>query len=149
MDVSAVICGIDVNTEKEVSIVDFKQLLKNEFICLDGAMGTMLQAMGLKMGETPEVLNIQKPQWLIDIHRMYIDSGSDIIYANTFGANRYKLSDCGYSVDEVIDAAITNARKACGNTETLVALDIGPIGQLLEPTGTLTFEMRTIFLKNR
>lgn len=120
--------------------MDFKQLLKNEFICLDGAMGTMLQAMGLKMGETPEVLNIQKPQWLIDIHRMYIDSGSDIIYANTFGANRYKLSGCGYSVDEVIDAAITNARKACGNTETLVALDIGPIGQLLEPTGTLTFE---------
>ena len=64
--------------------MDFKQLLKNEFICLDGAMGTMLQAMGLKMGEMPEVLNIQKPQWLIDIHRMYIDSGSDIIYANTF-----------------------------------------------------------------
>ena len=72
------------------------------------------------MGETPEVLNIQKPQWLIDIHRMYIDSGSDIIYANTFGANRYKLSGCGYSVDEVIDAAITNARKASAVIQKLL-----------------------------
>ncbi|MDE6580476.1 MAG: homocysteine S-methyltransferase family protein, partial [Ruminiclostridium sp.] len=64
----------------------------------------------------------------------------DIIYANTFGANRYKLKDCGYSVKEIIEAGIQNAKKACEGTDTLVALDIGPIGQLLEPTGSLTFE---------
>lgn len=120
--------------------VDFKELMKREFVCLDGAMGTMLQAKGLKMGETPEVLNIENPQWLIDIHSMYINAGADIIYANTFGANKYKLADCGYSVKEIIEAGISNARKACSESETLVALDIGPIGQLLEPTGTLTFE---------
>lgn len=120
--------------------MDFKTLLKKEFISLDGAMGTMLQARGLKMGETPEVLNIANPQMLTEIHKEYINAGADIIYANTFGANRYKLEHCGYSVDEIIKAGIKNAKKACEGTETLTALDIGPIGQLLEPTGTLTFE---------
>ncbi|MGN1134086.1 MAG: homocysteine S-methyltransferase family protein, partial [Oscillospiraceae bacterium] len=121
--------------------MEFKDLLdKKDFICLDGAMGTMLQSKGMKMGETPEVLNIEKPEWLIDIHKQYINAGSDIVYANTFGANRYKLADCKYSVDELIKAGIKNARKACEGTDTLVALDIGPIGQLLEPNGSLKFE---------
>lgn len=120
--------------------MEFKQLLNKEFVCLDGAMGTMLQAKGLKMGETPEVLNIEKPQWLIDIHKEYINAGADIVYANTFGANRYKLSKCGYTVADIIKSGIDNALTACKGTDTLVALDIGPIGQLLEPTGTLTFE---------
>ena len=120
--------------------MDFKQLLKKEFVILDGAMGTMLQARGLKMGETPEVLNIEKPEMLTEIHREYIEAGSDIVYANTFGANRYKLKKSGYSVGEIIKTGIKNARRACEGTNALVALDIGPIGQLLEPTGTLTFE---------
>ncbi len=120
--------------------MEFKELLKKEYVLLDGAMGTMLQASGLKMGETPEALNLQKPELLVDIHRKYVEAGSDIIYANTFGANRFKLHKCGYSVEEVIPAAIANAKKACEGTDTFVALDIGPIGQLLEPTGTLTFE---------
>lgn len=119
----------------------FEELLKTkEFVLLDGAMGTMLQKKGMKMGETPEALNLEKPQWLLDIHRQYIEAGSDIIYANTFGANRYKLKKCGYSVQEVIGRGIENAREACRGTDTLVALDIGPIGQMLEPTGTLSFE---------
>lgn len=120
--------------------MDFKKLLEKDFVSLDGAMGTMLQARGLKMGETPEVLNIEKPEILTEIHKEYIGAGADIIYANTFGANRYKLKDCGYSVTEIIEAGIQNAKKACEGTETLVALDIGPIGQLLEPTGSLSFE---------
>lgn len=120
--------------------MDFKTLLKNEFVFLDGAMGTMLQAKGLKMGVAPETLNIEKPEWLIDIHRQYIDAGADIIYANTFGANRYKLGECGYGVEEAIGAAIENAKAARGEKDVLIALDIGPIGQLLEPAGTLSFE---------
>lgn len=120
--------------------MEFKKLFEKEFISLDGAMGTMLQARGLKMGETPEVLNIEKPEMLTEIHREYIEAGADIIYANTFGANRYKLQKSGYSVEEIIKAGIKNAKKACEGTNTLTALDIGPIGQLLEPTGTLTFE---------
>ncbi len=120
--------------------MDFKKLLEKEFVCLDGAMGTMLQARGLKMGETPELLNIEKPEMLTNIHKEYINAGADIIYANTFGANRYKLKKSGHSVDEIIKKGISNAKKACLGTDVLVALDIGPIGQLLEPTGTLTFE---------
>ncbi|SEK28582.1 homocysteine S-methyltransferase family protein [Ruminococcus albus] len=119
----------------------FRELLKTkEFVILDGAMGTMLQAKGLKMGETPEVMNIEKPEWLLDIHRQYIEAGSDVIYANTFGGNRHKLAKSGYSVDTLIGEGIRLARQAAEGHDTLVALDIGSIGQMLEPTGTLTFE---------
>lgn len=124
--------------------MDFKTLLTEKgFISLDGGMGTMLQARGLKPGDTPEALNLEKPDILIEIHKEYIAAGADIVYANTFGANRHKLERCGYSVERVIRAGILNAKKAVAESENpnaLVALDIGPIGQLLEPTGTLTFE---------
>jgi len=121
--------------------VDLKRLIKErEFIFLDGAMGTMLFDKGLKMGEIPELLNIEKPEWIIDIHKQYVSAGSDIVYSNTFGANRYKLSRSGKTVSNVVSAAIANAAEACKGTDTLVALDIGPIGQLLEPAGTLSFE---------
>lgn len=118
----------------------FCKLLENKFVFLDGAMGTMLQKAGLKTGDIPELLNIEHPDTVISIHKQYIDAGSNIIYANTFGANGYKLKNCGHSVDEVIGTGIKNAKKACEGTNTLVALDIGPIGQLLEPTGSLKFE---------
>ena len=118
----------------------FNKLLENNFVFLDGAMGTMLQKAGLKTGDIPELLGITDPDIVMDIHKQYINAGADIIYANTFGANGYKLKGCGHSVDEVIGTAIKNAKKACEGTNTLTALDIGPIGQLLEPTGSLTFE---------
>ncbi len=118
----------------------FKELLEKEFVILDGGMGTMLQKSGMAMGETPELLGITDKELLIDIHRQYIKAGADIVYANTFGANRYKLEHCGRSVEEIIRAAVDNARKACEGTNAHVALDIGPIGQLLEPTGYLSFE---------
>lgn len=116
-------------------------LLKNkEFVILDGAMGTQLQKAGLELGEIPEKLSITCSEEIIDIHRSYIAAGADIIYSNTFGANRYKLAECKYSVEKIIKASVRNAKKACEGTKTLVALDIGPIGQLLEPTGALSFE---------
>ena len=117
-----------------------KNIFDKDFILLDGAMGTMLQQKGMELGTVPETLNITKPDWIIDIHKQYIDAGSDVVYANTFGANRYKMANTGYSVDELIGAAINNAKEAAKGTETLVALDMGPIGQLLEPTGSLSFE---------
>lgn len=121
--------------------MNFRQRLKeNQYILFDGGMGTMLQAKGMKIGAVPELLNLDNPEWIIDIHRQYIEAGANVIYANTFGANSYKLKNTGKSVTEIIKAAIANAKKACEGTDTLVALDIGPIGQLLEPTGTLKFE---------
>ena len=114
-------------------------LLESGFLMLDGGMGTMLQAGGLEMGGIPEMLNFTHPELIQSIHRAYIDAGSDVVYTNTFGANRLKMAKTGKSVQEIISAAIANARAAAGDN-ALVALDIGPIGQLLEPTGTLKFE---------
>ncbi|MGN0169998.1 MAG: homocysteine S-methyltransferase family protein [Lachnospiraceae bacterium] len=117
-----------------------EQLLKKEFIFLDGAMGTMLQNAGLKPGERPESLCITNPELITSIHRKYIEAGSDIVYANTFGANAHKLAGTGYTTQQIICAAVGAARKACEGTDCAVALDMGPIGELLEPSGTLKFE---------
>lgn len=116
----------------------FRSLLENKFVFLDGGMGTMLQAHGLQTEHVPELLNITNPEAIMKIHRMYAEAGADIVYANTFGANRFKLENTGYSVAEVVRAGISNARKAVG--DKLVALDMGSTGQLLEPSGTLSFE---------
>ena len=120
--------------------MDFQTLLQKDFVLLDGAMGTMLQKKGMEPGTVPETLNLTKPEWIIDIHKQYIEAGADIVYANTFGANRKKLEKCGYTVEELIAAAIRNAKTAAEGTDTLAALDIGPIGLLLEPNGELSFE---------
>ena len=111
-----------------------------DFIFLDGAMGTMLQAAGLPVGALPELWNLTHPEKVAAIQRQYVDAGSNIIYANTFGANRHKLAGCGHTVSEVIAGGIRAARMATEGTETKIALDVGPIGQLLEPLGTLSFD---------
>lgn len=103
-------------------------------------MGTVLQQRGLPAGGVPEILNITDPTLLTEIHKEYIDAGSMVIYSNTFGANSLKLKDAQYSVSEIIDAAIKNAKEAAKGTDVKVALDIGPLGELLEPMGKLTFE---------
>ena len=124
--------------------MNIKELLKNDFVILDGAMGTMLQQKGMEVGTVPETLNILKPEWIVDIHRQYIEAGSQIVYANTFGANRLKMTGTDFTVAEIVEAAIKNARKAAeiasAPHKAAIALDMGPIGQLLEPTGSLTFE---------
>lgn len=118
----------------------------NKITILDGAMGTEIQKRGLKLGGIPELLNITNPQMIEEIHLSYMEAGSDIIYANTFGANGYKLKNTGYSVSEVIGKGIKIAKNAAEKffektgKKVLVALDLGPIGQLLEPTGTLSFD---------
>lgn len=114
-----------------------KKLKAGGFLVFDGGMGTMLQAYGLKGGELPESLNITKPDIILKIHKEYGASGADIITSNTFGANRYKLADSGCSCGDVIRSALKLAREAAG--DKLVAQDIGPIGQLMEPYGTLSF----------
>jgi 5-methyltetrahydrofolate--homocysteine methyltransferase len=108
-------------------------------VILDGGMGTMLQAKGLKLGEHPELAALDHPDWLLDIHRAYAEAGSQILCANTFGTNREKLKRTGRTVEEVIPPSIAIAKEAAAG-RALVALDLGPVGQLLEPTGTLDFE---------
>lgn len=120
--------------------MEFLELLKTDRpVLLDGGMGTMLQARGLPVGATPELVALEHPDWLRDIHTAYLDAGSQIIYANTFGANREKMERTGRTVEEIVTAAVTVAKEAAQG-RGLVALDIGPCGQLLEPTGMLGFE---------
>ncbi|MBQ1351804.1 MAG: homocysteine S-methyltransferase family protein, partial [Oscillospiraceae bacterium] len=102
-------------------------------------MGTMVQAAGLQPGAMPELLCITNPTLITEIHRNYVDSGSEIIYTNTFGANESKLQDSGYSVEEVVRAGVACAKAAAG-TRAKVALSIGPTGQMMEPGGTLSFQ---------
>ena len=111
-----------------------------ETILLDGAMGTMLQAAGLPLGARPEALNLEDPALIESIHARYAAVGSRILCANTFGASAHKLAGSGYTVEQVVDAAIRCARRAAQPYGSLVALDIGPLGELLEPAGTLPFE---------
>ena len=118
--------------------------LKEEILVFDGAMGTQLQEAGLKAGDIPECLNITDPKLIQQIHLNYLNAGADFITTNTFGANPLKMKDAPYHYDEMIKAAIDNAiiarQKANRENDSYIVLDIGPIGQLLEPMGTLTFD---------
>ena len=122
--------GIDMN---------FPFWTPGEPLLLDGAMGTVLQERGLPPGGQPELLNLSDPERIAGVHRDYVDAGSRVVYANTFGANARKLRKSGKSVGEVISAGIDIAKRAAQG-RAAVALDIGPLGELLEPMGTLSFE---------
>ena len=115
----------------------FKQ---SNTILLDGGMGTMLQAAGLKLGARPEELNITDPALIEGIHGQYSAAGSRIVNANTFGASAHKLAGSAYTLEQVITAGIENCKRACAPYGALTALDVGPLGELLEPSGTLAFE---------
>ena len=107
---------------------------------LDGAMGTMLQQAGLKLGDRPETLSITAPDVVESIQRRYVQAGARLLLANTFCANAHKLAGTGFEVEDVVSASIRVAKRACEGTDAKVALDIGPIGELLEPLGTLRFD---------
>ena len=115
----------------------FKQ---SNTILLDGGMGTMLQAAGLKLGARPEELNITDPALIEGIHAQYAAAGSRIVNANTFGASAHKLAGSAYTLEQIITAGIKNCKRACAPYGALTALDVGPLGELLEPSGTLAFE---------
>ena len=115
----------------------FKQ---SNTILLDGGMGTMLQAAGLKLGARPEELNITDPALIEGIHGQYAAAGSRIVNANTFGASAHKLAGSTYTLEQIITTGIENCKRACTPYGALTALDVGPLGELLEPSGTLAFE---------
>ena len=126
-----------------MSVLDF---LGKEILYFDGAMGTRLQAAGLKPGELPEVWNITRGDVVADIHASYVRAGANILKSNTFGANALKMQGSGYSVENVVLAAFENARRAFASVPEMpeekkfAALDLGPTGKLLAPYGDLQFE---------
>lgn len=117
------------------SILDHRR-----FVFLDGGMGTQLQKRGLKPGQKPELAALEMPEILTKIHAEYVAAGADLLLANTFGANARKLTGTGYTVAQVVEASLACAQCAAKNKDVLVGLDIGPLGELLAPAGTLSFE---------
>ena len=127
----------------------FREFLKDNFVILDGGMGSLLQKRGLKPGEKPETYNVLHPEMIIDIQKAYFDAGSNVVNANSFGANPFNFPD-EQEMNTLIKAAISNAREAArlsdeGSPESaqrpkFVSLDIGSLGQLLAPYGQLEFE---------
>jgi 5-methyltetrahydrofolate--homocysteine methyltransferase len=120
--------------------MDFLELLGKQRLFFDGAMGTMLQAGGLEAGDLPELKNITDPGAVADIHASYVKAGCHILKTNTFGANRLELANTDFTVEQVVCAAVANAKKAAQGGNIFVALDIGPTGKLLCPFGDLDFE---------
>ena len=119
--------------------MSFIAFLKENRVILDGGMGTLLQAAGLKPGEHPELWCITRPEVITEIHRAYYEAGSNLVCTNTFGANCLKFDDS--TLREMIFAGVKCARDAAeGKEDRFVALDVGPTGKLLAPTGTLPFE---------
>lgn len=114
------------------------ELLKRDFVFFDNAHGWILMKCGLKPGQRPEILNITAPELVESQHRKTVEAGSDIVCTNTLGANAKALKDTGYSVSEIINAAVAVTKKATAG-KALTALDIGPIGEFIRPFGKLTF----------
>ena len=127
--------------------MDFRKRLREGILYLDGGTGSILQSLGLKPGELPEVWNIERANDIVNVARQYYEAGSNVVYTNTFGANslKYDGKDGRYSVEEIVNAAVNNTRHALNEakgdkSDRYVALDIGPLGKMLSPLGDLPFE---------
>ena len=122
--------------------MDIRNYLKNNLLYLDGGMGTLLQAKGLKAGELPERWNLTHPEIITEIHKNYYDAGSNVVSTNTFGANILKFDEA--ELEEIIRCAVVNAERARNESKSnqpkWIALDIGPTGKMLAPYGELQFE---------
>ncbi len=116
------------------------RLDRRKIYFFDGAMGTMLQSRGLKLRQVPELLNLTNPEMIRSIHREYLSAGADFITANTFGANKFKLSGSGHTVNEIVTAGLALARQVTEGTEALAVLDIGATGRVMYPSGDASFD---------
>jgi len=112
--------------------------IKQGVFLLDGAMGTQLFARGIEPGSCNDLLNVTSPNIVLDVHRAYLEAGSDAVLTNTFGGNRYALArhGCADGALEINKAGAELAQRAAGE-DCYVLGDIGPTGGFLEPLGTL------------
>lgn len=123
--------------------IEFKKIAAERILIMDGALGTELQRRGYLGGSTaPEELNIVKPENIREIHKNYLDAGSDVILANTFGANRLKLKDYGLTdkLESINRAGIDLAKESARKYSAFAAADIGPLGAYLTPLGAISFD---------
>jgi 5-methyltetrahydrofolate--homocysteine methyltransferase len=114
-------------------------LAQGKTLLADGATGTMLQAMGLPVGDAPEQWTLRRPDAVRQLARWYAAAGSDLVYTNTFGASRVPLRRCGLEdqIAHLNQRAVSLVREgvtAAGETALVVGA-MGPTGELLEPYG--------------
>jgi len=121
--------------------MDFRKRLQQGLLLGDGAMGTMLQKMGLKGGEAPELWNLEHPDRVRAVSEAYVAAGAETVITNTFGGSSIKLAQFGLEnrAAELNARGAELARQAAGEA-AFVAGSVGPTGQFLEPYGTLTDE---------
>ncbi len=114
-------------------------LARSRTLLLDGGMGSMLIAAGLEAGAPPERWTLEHPDRVEAVHRAYVEAGSDVVHANTFGGNPLRLAAAGLGgrCREVNAAGVAIARRACAG-RALVAGDVGPTGHMLPPVGAAT-----------
>ena len=121
--------------------MDFLSALAERVLVLDGSMGAYLQMKGLPTGKAPDLLNLERPDAVAEVHRAYVDAGADVILTNTFGATPARLDAHGFGrrSAEINAAAVRIAREAAGG-RAFVAGDVGPSGLLPAPTGDASFD---------
>ena len=123
---------------------DFFQLLNEQTLLTDGAMGTMLNARGVSFEKCFDELNLTNPAVVAEVHREYIEAGAQIILTNTFSANRFKLEKYGLQnqLAAINTAGVELAKRvaAASFKEVLIAGDIGPLGVRLAPFGRVQLE---------
>ena len=122
--------------------MSLRKALRNGPLLLDGGMGSLLQAEGLRPGEAPETWNLSHPERITAIHRAYYEAGSQLVLANTFGVHplRYSPAECGNMIRAGIACVKAARREAGGGKDRYIGMDLGPCGKLLRPLGTVEFE---------
>ncbi len=119
----------------------YQQLCSGAVLVSDGAMGTMLQSLGLEPGQAPESWNLLFPDRVMAVHHAYVQAGAQLVTTNTFGGNRIRLSAHGLEnhLSEINRRAVELAREVAGDSASVVA-SVGPTGSLLEPFGDMSEE---------
>lgn len=119
-----------------------EMLQDSQVLIKDGAMGTLLIAQGLKLGQPTAEWNKEFPDRVRRVHEAYISAGANLILANTFSANGEQLKRSKYGVSELVSAGVAIAKSAVRTARQpcFALLDVGPLGQLLEPYGDLEMD---------
>ena len=124
--------------------MDIIEYIKDNILIFDGAMGTMLQRKGLKQGENSSIFGFKNKKILLEVHKEYLNAGANVITTNTFRANEIVLDKLGYKVEDIVDSAVKIAKLAIEESDKsikrYIALSVGPIGEMLEPIGKISFD---------
>lgn len=127
----------------------FSDSFSKKHLVFDGGMGTMLQAAGLPAGASPDEWNITHPDAVRAVHAHYLAVGADVITSNTFGSTSPRLKRSAYKPAELSAAGVRLVKEAiaASGKAAYAALDVGPLGEFLEPLGDLTEEEALAFFR--